>query len=249
MSSVDIKKDAQSCTTSSLLPTGVQDSAPSIITHINSIPRHQVIVHPKSFSNQPQGYEMGIVTNEIKKMYSEYVPVTKILDYFTKGHCIMLSDMQIDFENRFSFISSSIFAIDIDDVDKETNPKEVIMLLKDKLVGLFYTFSHGKEGKGNRYRLLFQLDRVITDEKKMRSIILLVANDLKKQGLPVDTQAKNPLQIVRGGNKGHQLVNANNKLNADDLLDRIKRDNYKKQQEQYSKFGKNHRPVSFKALK
>lgn len=245
------KEDVQSYVESPLLPTEPQDSTSSHQKNISNIniPKHQVIVHPKSFVNQPQGYEMGKITNDIKKMYSEYVPITKILDYFTKGHCIMLSDMQIDFENKFSFISSSLFAIDIDDVDKKTNPKEVIMMLKDKLVGLFYTFSHGKEGKGNRYRLLFQLDRVITDEKKMRSIISLVANDLKKQGLPVDTQAKNPLQIVRGGNKGHQLVNANNKLNAEDLLDRIKRDNYKKQQEQYSKFGKNHRPVSFKALK
>ncbi|PHE95357.1 hypothetical protein COF81_14670 [Bacillus pseudomycoides] len=251
MNSVDTKKDAQSYVESHLLPTEPQDSASSHqknSTTIN-IPKHQVIVHPKSFANQPQGYEMGKITNYIKRMYSEYVPVTKILEYFAKGHCIMLSDMQIDFENRFSFISSSIFAIDIDDVEKKTNPKEVIMMLKDKLVGLFYTFSHNKEGKGNRYRLLFQLDRVITDEKKLRSIISLVANDLKNQGLPVDTQAKNPLQIVRGGNKGYELVNANNKLNADDLLDRIKRDNYKKQQEQYSNFGKNHRPVSFKALK
>lgn len=215
----------------------------------NIIPKHKVVVHPKSFVNQPKGFDMGVITNDIKRMYSENVPVTKILDYFAKGHCIMLSDMQIDFENRFSFISSSLFAIDIDDVDKETNPKEVIMMLKDKLVGLFYTFSHGKEEKGNRYRLLFQLDRVITDEKKMSSIISLVANDLKKQGLPVDTQAKNPLQIVRGGNKGYELVNSTNKLNTDDLLDRVKRDNYKKQQEQYSKFRKEHRPVSFKALK
>lgn len=245
------KEDAQSYVESPLLPTEPQDSTSSYqkyTTTIN-IPKHQVIVHPKSFGNQPQGYEMGKVTNEIKRMYGEYIPVTKILDYFAKGHCIMLSNMQTDSENRFSFISSSLFAIDIDDTDKETNPKEVIMMLEDKLVGLFYTFSHGKEGKGNRYRLLFQLDRVITNEKKMRSVISLIANDLKKQGLPVDTQAKDPLQIVRGGNKGYELVNTDNKLNTDDLLDRIKRENYKMQQEQYNNFQKELRPVKLEVLR
>lgn len=245
------KEDAQSYVESPLLPTEPQDSTSSYQknTTTTNIPKHQVIVHPKSFGNQPQGYEMGKVTNDIKGMYGEYIPVTKILDYFTKGHCIMLSNMQIDNENRFSFISSSLFAIDVDDIDKKTNPKEVIMMLKDKLVGLFYTFSHGKEGKGNRYRLLFQLDRVITDEKKMKAIISLIADYLYKQGIPVDTQAKNPLQIVRGGNKGYELVNAANKLNADELLDRIKRNNLKEQQEKYSKFGKDYNPVPFKALK
>lgn len=251
MNVLNTKKDAQSYVETPLLPTEPQDSTSSYkkYTTITNIIKHQVIVHHKSFGNQPQGYEMGKITNDVKKMYSEYTPVTKILDYFGKGHCIMLSNMQIDNENRFSFISSSIFAIDIDDTDKKTNPKEVIMMLKDKLVGLFYTFSHGKEGKGNRYRLLFQLDRVITDEKKMKAIISLVADDLQKRGLPVDTQAKNPLQIVRGGNKGHELVNATNKLNTDDLLDRIKRDNYKKQQEQYNNFQKELRPVKFEVLR
>lgn len=67
---------------------------------------------------------MGKITNEIKRMYSEYTSIAKILDYFGKGHCIMLSDMQIDSENRFSFISSSLFAIDVDDIEEKQTLKK-----------------------------------------------------------------------------------------------------------------------------
>jgi hypothetical protein len=208
--------------------------------------KHHVFVHSTPFQKQPQGYEMGKITNDLKKSYSEPVPVTKILDYFSKGHSIMLSDAEIDQDNKFRFISSSLFAIDIDDDEEATNPEEVIFQLKDKLTGLFYTFSHGI--KGNRYRLLFQLDQKINDERKMKGIIELVAHDLKKLGLPVDTQAKNPLQIVRGGKKSF-LVNASNKLDTAELLGRVKRENLKKQKSLYDEFEKELRPVPFQALK
>lgn len=207
-------------------------------------PKHQVIIHPTPFKHQPKS--LGIVTNEIKTLYSDYVPVTKILDYFGRGHCIMLSNAEVNQNNELVFLSASLFAIDIDDDRKVTAPEEVLVKLKDKATGLFYTFSHGI--KGNRYRLLFQLDRTVTDEAKMRSIIELVANDLKKMGLPVDTQAKNPRQIVRGG-KSYILTNENNKLNTDELLERVKEQNIKRQQELYKDFEKELRPVPFDVLK
>lgn len=212
------------------------------------IPKHNVLIHPKSFNKQPQGKEMGRITNDLKRLYSEYTPVTKILDYFGKGHNIMLSDAQTDDSNRFRFISSSLFAIDIDDVEKVTEPTNVLFQFKNKATGIFYTFSHGKKGKGNRYRILFQLDQVITDELKMKAIIELVSEDLKESGLPVDTQAKNPLQIVRGGKKSI-LINPNNNLNTNDLLERVKKKNQKRQQSLYNEFEKELRPVPFEELK
>lgn len=207
---------------------------------------HHVLIHSVPFKQQPKGHEMGKVTNDLKRSYSEPVTVKSILDLFAKGHCILLSNAEVDQDNRFRFISSSIFAIDIDDDEKVTSPEEILFSLKDKAVGLFYTFSHGI--KGNRYRLVFQLDQTVNDELKMKGIIELVAGDLKRLGLPVDTQAKNPLQIVRGGKKT-VLINENNKLDTNKLLERVKQETVKRQQDLYNAFEKELRPVPFDALK
>lgn len=209
--------------------------------------KYRVLVHPKPFKKQPNKIEMGIVTNDLKRSFSEPIPVTKLLDYAGKGHCIMLCDADIDEDNSFRFISSSLFAIDVDDDAMVTDPAEVMLRLKDKLTGLFYTFSHGL--KGNRYRLLFQLDKRIDDERTMQDIIKVVAGDLKEMGLPVDENNNmNPKQIVRGGTK-YELISAKNKLNTAELLERVKKANLKRQQELYQEFQKELRPIPFQALK
>lgn len=205
-----------------------------------------MLVHPTPFKEQPKHWQMGMITNDLKHSYGEPLPVTKILDYFANGHSIMLCDVETDQNNSFRFISSSLFAIDIDDDNYITDPEEITEKLKNEITGLFYTFSHGI--KGNRYRLFYQLDRRVTDEREISGIIELVAMDLKKMGLPVDTQAKNPLQIVRGGKKS-VLINAENKLNTDALLERVKAVSLKKQKELYNEFEKELRPVPFNSLK
>lgn len=210
--------------------------------------RHHVLFHPKPFNEQPKGYQMGKITNDLKRSFSKAMTVAEILEFFSKGHSMMLSNAEVDPGNNFRFISSSLFAIDIDDVEKVKSPEEVLFSLKNKAAGMFYTFSHGLKEKGNRYRLVFQLDQTINDELKMRGLIELVANDLKNMGLPVDTQAKNPLQVVRGGRE-FVLVDAFNKLNTNNLLERLKQENLKKQQALYNDFEKELRPVSFKVLK
>lgn len=220
-------------------------TASSIATGTNDF-KHQVMVHSTAYQKQPTGMEMGRITNALKRSYSEPLNVEQILKYFGRGHSIMLSNAEVDQENRFRFISSSLFAIDIDDDQKVTDPSEVIFRLKEQLAGLFYTFSHGV--KGNRYRLVFQLDRTINDELKMRGIIEMMAQELKKMGLPVDTQAKNPLQIVRGG-RNFRLVNKGCRLNTTELLDRLKREEAKKQQNMYDNFKKDLRPIQFDVLK
>lgn len=208
--------------------------------------KHQVLVHSTPYKQQPKGIEMGRITNGLKQSFSEPLSLDQILNYFSRGHSIMLSNAEVDQNNQFNFISSSLFAIDVDDDEKVTNPDEVVSQLKDQLSGLFYTFSHGS--KGNRYRLVFQLDRTINDEYKMRGIIDLIARDLKMMGIPVDTQAKNPLQIVRGGKK-HLLINKDNKLDTGELLKRLKKEEVKRQQDLYDNFKKDLRPIHFDILK
>ncbi|MDX8367898.1 hypothetical protein, partial [Cytobacillus sp. IB215665] len=210
--------------------------------------KHHVLVHHIPFKSQPQGQQMGKITNDLKRSFSKPFTIQEILELFSNGHSIMLSHAQVDKENRFRFISASCFAIDIDDTEMKIHPKEILIKLKSRIAGMFYTFSHGKEGKGYRYRLVFQLDQIVNDELKMKGIIETVNDDLKKLGIPVDTQAKNPLQVVRGGTK-FVLVNENNKLNTNNLLKRVQEENIKRQQELYDSFEKELRPVSFKVLK
>jgi DEAD/DEAH box helicase len=208
--------------------------------------KHQVLIHSTPYKIQPTGKEMGKITNDLKRSYSDLLSINQILSYFSNGHSIMLSNAEVDNDNRFRFISSSVFAIDIDDDEKITDPTEVIFSLKEQIAGIFYTFSHRK--KGNRYRLVFQLDQTINDELKMRGIIDLITKDLIALGLPVDTQAKNPLQIVRGGTS-HVMVNENNILNTSLLLERLKKEETKRQQELYDGFKKELRPIHFDILK
>ncbi|MCU7712992.1 DEAD/DEAH box helicase family protein [Priestia sp. JV24] len=212
-----------------------------------NIPKHHVLVHPMPFKSQPNKFDMGKVTNELKKTYSERLSVTKILDFFSKGHCIILSNAETDQDNKLCFISSSLFAIDIDDEFEITNPQEVMFQLKDEAVGLFYTFSHGK--KGNRYRLLFQLDQTINDELKMKGIIEHMAKRLQGMGLPVDAQAKNTTVPVRGGRRGYEIINVHNKLNTYDLLESVKVMQSERQKSLYDEFKKDLRPIHFDALK
>lgn len=201
-------------------------------------------MHHIPYKTQPKK-QMGKITNDLKKSYPQFLPVTKILESFAKGHSIILSNAEIDEKDSFRFISSRLFAIDVDDDHKETIPEEVLFRLKDKLVGLFFTFSHGI--KGNRYRLLFQLDQTINDQSQMRAIIELVATDLHAMGLPVDLKITHPLQVVRGG-KSYQLVNENNKLNTQELLERVKKEQAKRQHELYEGLS-NLTPINFEALK
>lgn len=212
-----------------------------------SIPKHRVLVHPKAYKKQPTNSEMGIVTNQLKKMYSERLSVTKILDFFSNGHCLILADVETDSENKFNFISSSLFAIDIDDDHLETNIEEVMFQLKNEAVGVFYTFSHGI--KGNRYRILFQLDKSINNELEMKGIVEVVSKRLKNMGLPVDLQAKNMLLPVRGGKSGYEIINLHNKLNSKDLLQDVKRMQIERQKYLYDDFKKDLRPIRFDALK
>ncbi|MEI5909418.1 DEAD/DEAH box helicase family protein [Bacillus spongiae] len=207
---------------------------------------HQVLLHPVPFKQQPQKIAMGQITNELKEYYPQPMGVKAILNKFADGHSIMLANVELNEHKAFRFIASRLFAIDIDDDNQVTSPEEVIFKLKNKIVGLFYTFSHGI--KGNRYRLLFQLDRTVTDELKMRGIIEQISKDLIDLGIPADIQAKNPMQIVRGG-KSCVLVNENNTLNTTKLLERVQKENLKRQQELYDSFEKDLRPVSFSVLK
>lgn len=183
--------------------------------------QHYAAIHPTKHLVQPVNSAMGSITNEIKKMrYSKRYTTQQILESFSNGQCIMLSNFELDTENRIRFLSSSAIALDVDDDERVTNPLEVLESLKDICAGLFYTFSHGK--KGNRYRLFFQLDQSITKQEELNALIDYLIVFLKNKGLPVDGKAKSPISIIRGGKAGYEINSLETTLKVSEWLPKAK---------------------------
>jgi hypothetical protein len=219
------------------------------LIHDANSPKHSVLIHSTPYKKQPTGPEMGKITHELKrKGFSERYSIQEILVHFSKGHSIILADVETEEEkSRFNFISASVFALDVDDTEMVTNPVDVLQQLKGEAVGLFYTFNHGI--KGNRYRLVFQLSRSVKDERQLKSIIEVKAKELRTRGIPVDLQAKNPTIPIRGGKQGYLVNQINVSLDVDDLLRLVEKENIKRQSELYQEYSKSLRPVPFSALK
>ncbi|WP_155928881.1 DEAD/DEAH box helicase family protein [Bacillus sp. UNC41MFS5] len=172
--------------------------------------QHYAAIHHKKCYVQPKEKDMAIITNNFKETgcTKRYTP-QELLHALGNGRCVMLSNFEIDNQNNFRFISTTAFAIDVDDEEKVTNPKEILnmLYLKDICMGLFYTFSHGKKGKGNRYRLFFQLDQPITNLEDYMALVEYVMEYLKQRDLPIDESGalKYPTQIIRPGILGYEV--------------------------------------------
>lgn len=180
--------------------------------------QHYAALHDTKFTSQPRT-EMGRITNDFKrKGHAEYYSSEEIVQALASGRCAILSNFRINDKQEIEFVSSSTFAVDIDDIACVTNPVDVLHELKDVCSSLFYTFSHGVEGKGNRYRLFFQLDRQITDKNELKILIEYMIHYLQQKGLPADSVANNPTQVVRGGIKGYEVNSFDVVLDVDKWL-------------------------------
>lgn len=183
---------------------------------------HYAAIYFKRYTEQPKNKDMGTITNTFKNIgYAKPHGTLEILKALSSGQCAMLSNFEIINKSKshlgdFRFISASAFAIDIDDDHQVTEPIKVLKDLKDICVGLFYTFSHGK--KGNRYRLVFQLDQPITSLEDYKALVEYVMDYLKNKGLPVDTGAKSPTQVVRPGILGYEINDLSTALPVNEWL-------------------------------
>lgn len=199
---------------------------------IKDIPKHYSIIHPKKYKDQPDKKEMAYITNALKRRgVARRYEIKELFDAFSNGQSVILCNAELDENNRFRFISSSVFALDVDDDNEQTDPTAVLQSLSDLAVGLFYTFSHGK--KGNRYRLVFQLDRPVTDEYQFKLIIELLADQLIKKGVPVDRQARTPTTPIRTGVQGYIINDYDIKLNTTEWLSKAKKEQARRAEEAF----------------
>jgi hypothetical protein len=224
--------------------------------YLNPTINHYAAIHHNKYRQQPQGMEMGRITNDIKrKGHAKLHTTEQLLKAFSNGQSVLLSNFEIDTKDSIRFISSSAFAIDVDDDDLITDPLEVLTDLKEICTGLFYTFSHEK--KGNRYRLLFQLDQAITNQNDLADLIDYMIHYLKNKGLPVDGKAKSPTQVIRGGNKGYVTNDLSTTLKTNLWLQAAQIHNAKKRKAVDEQRKKNadqlkehlNNPVTFEELK
>jgi superfamily II DNA/RNA helicase len=179
---------------------------------------HYLAVHSGTFPTK-ESFNMPVITNWFKRNgQSKRYSILDVLKMSAQAKCYIPSFIELD-ENGYNFISSSLMLFDIDDDDCVTNPQEVLDQLNDICAGLFFTSSHGI--KGNRYRLVFQLDAPVRNKQAYKYIFKVISDTLKSYGLPVDEQARDPLQRVRTANKGYLIGNLQAVINTAPILEQM----------------------------
>ena len=223
---------------------------------------HYAAIHPRKYKTQSDIY-MGAVTNKFKDIgHAQRYSTQELFEAMSSGQCVLLANYEVvnrtnDYKGDMRFISASAFTIDIDDVEEMTNPKRVLYDLKYLCAGLFYTFSHGKEEKGNRYRLVFQLDQSITDEKEYNMLVEYMMDYLKRLGLPVDESPKSPTQVIRPGISGYEINDFSIALLTKKWLSEAKEQEEHKQREREAEQKERakqfrhdiYKPITFEELK
>ncbi|SDY68890.1 DEAD/DEAH box helicase family protein [Thermoactinomyces sp. DSM 45892] len=155
--------------------------------------KYPVVIDSVKYTRQPKNSDMRDSFHRMKGegWRSWHKTSEEVLRLAAEGRNLVLSELN---EDR-SFSSTGFVSVDIDDDDRITDPIGVGKQIG--ATGIWYTFSHGI--KGNRYRLLFELDQRLHDESQVSKVINYLIHELSKRGVPVDVGAKSPTNTVRGG--------------------------------------------------
>lgn len=156
-----------------------------------------------------------------KKGLSKRYTLEEIFQFCSEGRAIIPSHIETDGE-EYSFISSQLLIIDVDDKKSVMEPEQALELLKGVCAGLFFTSSHGIEG--NRYRLVFVLDRAVKDERLYKWISIEVTKRLNRLGIPADEQIGGAMQRIRTGTKGYIISDLQARLPTDEYIELAKKD-------------------------
>lgn len=175
---------------------------------------YYITLHPGYFPTK-KSFNLGMITNWFKKNgQSRRYTLEQIFKFTSEGRCFIPSNVQLE-KGTYTFVSSNLIFIDIDDDDKKTNPEKLLIELQDVCAGLFYTSSHSETK--NRYRLVFVLDEYIRDIRVYEAIFEAIVVVLKELGVPVDEAIKTPLQRIRTANKGYRINNLDAKFSVKQL--------------------------------
>lgn len=205
------------------------------------IPQHYVGIHPKQYNEQPKNAEMGRITNYFKKQgFARKANLLEIFTASSNGHTILPANFEVEYEHdkgtlgTMRFVSSTLILIDVDDDAYMTNPSDLLDQLKGKCAGLFYTFSN--RIKGQRYRLVFSLDRAITDYDIYKAVVVQLAEEIERLIVtpeqriqpnfvsPIDMQPRNALLPVRTGREQAVISDLQAQLNVEEYVNRARQE-------------------------
>lgn len=113
-----------------------------------------------------------------------------------------------------NFISTPMIMFDLDnDIDCTLN--ELVGALQYQPTISYTTFSHNKEGKGNRYRLLYLFEDPITDTRLYKGIYKEIKSSFDFE--LDDNCGSNPCQAVFGSGRDCEVVVTGNSYSVDDF--------------------------------
>lgn len=161
------------------------------------------------------------------------------------------------------FKHTQLLGIDIDDKYHETNVQAVLNHFKGKVSAAYYSFSHGrandKGGTENRYRLLFQLDKSVSDYEAGKELIKIIRDEflvLYPEFLTDKIDVMNPKTLWHGSSRPPIFIDESAYLDTDEYMVKVekvlssKREIIKKRREiQKKSFSSSvHNPISFDEL-
>lgn len=201
---------------------------PNVSEEVNQF-SHSVVMQFKSFPAK----DIGLVTNEFKRNlldYTQQQPIEKIIKDLATGKPAILASVEMMTKNfavdqkelnnqTFRFLQSSIFVIKVEDQHGLIPPDEVILALKDEIVGIVLTEQH-RANINHNYYVVFQTSKTITKGTDMRELARLYKDRLidRFPRWPAGTvKDLSPTHVIVGG-KDFEINNSISFVNVNSLL-------------------------------
>ena len=161
--------------------------------------------------------EFGIIKNRVQQDSPPVeVPLKVVVEKLQEGKSVSPTVMKGTKEK--DFVEQQVFMVDIDnkktDIPILTVEKAISICEKNHLPLAFYYFSFSHTEKLEKYRLVFVMDKVITD-KVLRDTIIRRLIDLFEQA---DTSCTNADRVFFGTNKEAKILDLKARITVDNIL-------------------------------
>ncbi len=162
-----------------------------------------------AYNKKPSKKSAGNISNRIIKNSVALTP-QELAEEIIKGKSFMpcLLKENANRRTKSNWKQQQLICLDI---DSGLTLKSALSKFKHDAIFIYTTFSHTEEN--NKFRVVFQLDKPITDNKKLTNII----NSLLKKYPEADQRCKDITRLFFGG-KDLYVLDYNNKLNTNSLL-------------------------------
>ena len=177
----------------------------------------KVMVDKTSYTDKPTQYDVAGIQNRLKNSSTiEEVDPLYLIHYATNGYTIRPSILK-DGASEKDFQQQEIIYIDID--NKKGKPvislKEILLKLNNyglNAFGYYYTFSHCEEYP--RFRIIFILDKPITDINEMDFILKVLNNILPN----ADTSCASVAKLYYGTNGEAHILDHDAEITFEDIV-------------------------------